>query len=174
MRRSLLTDRAVRDFWQPYLLTGTEKYNVPTTIIRNGHILGDGGLLKTLLPYYRWGVGGPLGSGEQWFPWIHMNDIARIYVAALHQADNVDTVNAVSNNRVRNREFSQTLAQVLSRPHIFRIPQFTLRMLFGDFAEEMLYSQRIISKAEEKLGITLQFDQLKKALHDLLGKVSHN
>jgi uncharacterized protein (TIGR01777 family) len=159
--------------WE-YAAHAAETLGVPTTIIRNGHILGDGGLLKTLLPYYQWGIGGPLGSGEQWFPWIHINDIARIYVAALHQADNVDTMNAVSNNRVRNREFSQTLAQALSRPHIFRIPQFALRMLFGDFAEEMFYSQRVTSQAEEKLGITLQFDQLRKALHDLLDKASHN
>jgi NAD dependent epimerase/dehydratase family enzyme len=97
-----------------------------------------------------------------------------MYVVALTHGEDVNTINAVSNNRVRNREFSEALADALSRPHFLKIPQFALRMLFGDFAEEMLYSQRVTSRAEEKLGITLQFDQLRKALHDLLDKPNHN
>jgi len=80
-----------------------EKYDVVTTVIRNGHIFGDGGLLKTLLPYYQWGIGGPLGSGKQWLPWIHIDDIAQIYVRALQTNGSVDTVNACSPHQVRNK-----------------------------------------------------------------------
>jgi uncharacterized protein (TIGR01777 family) len=57
-----------------------EDAGVPTTIIRNGHILGAGGLLGVLLPFYRWGLGGPLSSGDQWFPWVHVDDISRMYI----------------------------------------------------------------------------------------------
>jgi len=88
--------------WEQAALTA-ENYGVPTTIIRNGHILGDGGLLRVLLPYYRWGLGGPLGSGRQWFPWIHIDDITRMYVRALQTNGSVDTVNACSPHQVRNK-----------------------------------------------------------------------
>jgi uncharacterized protein (TIGR01777 family) len=145
-----------------------ENHGVATTIIRNGHILGDGGLLKTLLPYYQWGLGGPLGSGKQWLPWIHINDISRIYVAALRAGGDANIINAVAKERVRNRQFSRTLARVLSRPHIFRIPRFGLRLLFGDFADEMLYSQRVTSDAETKLGTSLTYNKLRPALENIL------
>jgi len=143
-------------------------YGVATTVIRNGHILGNGGLLKTLLPYYKWGIGGPLGSGRQWFPWIHINDISQIYVATLQSEGGADVINAVAKERVRNCQFSRTLADVLSRPHLLRIPQFGLRLLFGDFADEMLYSQQITSDAEAKLGISLTYNKLRPALENIL------
>ncbi len=145
-----------------------EEVRVSTTVIRNGHILGEGGLLGVLLPYYQWGVGGPLSSGRQWFPWIHIEDIANLYIAAVKQGGNSNTVNAVAPDTVRNQEFSRILAEVLNRPHLFRIPKFALKLLYGEFGEEMLYSQRVVSKAEDKLDFSFAYPKLRSALKHII------
>lgn len=143
------------------------RFGVSTSIIRNGHILGDGGLLGVLLPFYRLGLGGPLGSGGQWFPWIHIEDICNLYAAAI--ADGTEeTVNAVAPDQVRNKEFSQALASVLSRPHIFRIPGWALRLLYGEFGEEMRFSQRIETNAPEVLDASFTYPKLRPALGSIV------
>lgn len=145
-----------------------ENKDVPTTIIRNGHILGQGGLLGVLLSYYRWGLGGPLSSGEQWFPWIHIDDLANMYIAAMREDGQPDTINGVAPDQVRNREFSRILADVVNRPHLFRIPKFALKLLYGQFGEEMLYSQRVVSKAEKQLDFEFAYPQLRAALTEIV------
>lgn len=145
-----------------------EHKGVSTTVIRNGHILGQGGLLGVLLPYYRWGLGGPLGSGKQWFPWIHIDDIADIYLATMEEGGKPNTVNAVTCEAIRNEEFSQILADTLHRPHLFRIPKFALKLLYGEFGEEMLYSQRVKSRAKDKLDFTYQYAELQSALRSVI------
>lgn len=153
--------------WEQAAREAEHKY-VPTTVIRNGHILGQGGLLSVLLPYYKWGLGGPLGSGQQWFPWIHIDDIADIYIAAIEQGGEPDTINAVAPETIRNEEFSQTLARTLHRPHLFQIPKFALTLLYGEFGEEMLYSQRVSSQAKDKLDFTYQYAKLQSALRSVV------
>jgi uncharacterized protein (TIGR01777 family) len=147
-----------------------EDTGVPTTIIRNGHILGAGGLLGVLLPFYRWGLGGPLSSGEQWFPWVHVDDIARMYIAAVEQEGEPETVNGVAPEQVTNKEFSKQLAGALGRPHLLRIPGFVLRLLFGEFGKEMLYSQRIETQADDKLNFEYRYKKLRLALKDIASK----
>jgi len=142
-----------------------QQYGVNTKIIRNGHILGNGGLLSVLLPYYRWGVGGPLGDGKQWFPWIHIEDVARLYIAAMEADTDAPAIyNAVAPQQIRNREFSRTLADILDRPHVLRIPPFALKLLYGQFGEEMLYSQRVRADHIALLDVSYQYPHVRSAL----------
>lgn len=151
-----------------------EDTGVPTTIIRNGHILGAGGLLGVLLPFYRWGLGGPLSSGEQWFPWVYVDDIARMYIAAVAQEGEPETVNGVAPEQITNLDFSRQLADVLGRPHLLRIPGFGLRLLFGEFGEEMLYSQRIETEAIDKLNFEYEYKSLQPALGQIVENSNKN
>jgi len=142
-----------------------KEYDVDVTIIRNGHILGKGGLLGVLLPFYKKGLGGPLGNGQQFMPWIHINDCAELYVrAALGELDS-DTIVAVAPELVRNTFFSKLIATTLHRPHIFFIPVWGLRLLYGEMAQEMVTSQRVQPSLG---GYRLQFPNLKQALADIL------
>jgi len=142
-----------------------KEYDVETTVIRNGHILGKGGLLGVLLPFYKKGLGGPLGSGQQFMPWIHINDCAELYVrAALGELDS-ETIVAVAPELVRNTFFSKLISETLHRPHIFFIPVWGLRLLYGEMAQEMVTSQRVQPALG---GYRLQFPNLKQALADLL------
>jgi uncharacterized protein (TIGR01777 family) len=139
---------------------------VKVSIIRNGHILGEGGLVGVLKHYYQWGIGGPLGKGNQYFPWIHVNDISNLYIKA-SQENYPEVMNGVAPEIIRNKEFSKLFAKVLKRPHVFFIPKFALKFLYGEFADEILVSQKIVSKNIPN-EFTFKFDKLEEALKDIL------
>lgn len=139
-----------------------EQAGVRTVIIRNGHILGaSGGMVPMLLPLYQWGVGGPLGSGSQFFPWIHIDDCVDLYIRAIEDERMQFIRNAVAGEPITNKEFSRTFARTLFRPHIFRIPIWALRMRYKGFADAMVTSQRVTSLYARKfkhadIGSTLK------------------
>lgn len=150
--------------WETEALRAAD-YGVPTTIIRNGFILGDSGLLGTFMPIYKLGLGGPIGDGSQWMPWISLDDCAELYATAVAGTQH-SIINAVAPEKVRNREFSRTLARTLHRPHLLWVPTFALRLLYDGFADEVTASQRVSSLAhtdmsafafsDERLAPTLQ------------------
>jgi hypothetical protein len=151
--------------WETEARRASVAHGVPTTIIRNGHILGLGGILSVLLPWYRKGLGGPLGNGKQWMPWIHLDDCAELYVRAAVGESIVPLIIAASPELVPNRLFSKTVARVLRRPHIFFLPVFALRILYGEMADEMVTSQRV---TPELGGYQLKFASLQAALADVI------
>jgi uncharacterized protein len=142
---------------------------VRVVCIRTGVVLDPrGGALARMLPPFRMGVGGRLGSGAQWMPWIHLADIAALFQFA------VDTplrgaVNGVAPYPVTNAEFTKELAKLLHRPAIFPVPTFSLKLLFGELAEVLLASQRVVPAAAEAAGFRFQYPQLGPALAALLG-----
>jgi len=142
-----------------------ENIGIRTVILRQGHILGMGGLIQTLLPYYKWGFGGPIGSGKQYFPWIHIEDLINLYIESIHK-DFSGVLNAISGEPITNKEFSVTFARVLKRPHIFFIPVFALKIIYGEFAEEIIKSQRIKSLYKQK-RFPSKFESLEKALSEI-------
>lgn len=145
-------------------------HNVRVTMLRNGHILDpNGGLLKTVLPLYRAGLGGPLGSGRQYFPWVSRADAARAYCDALEN-DWSGPVNVTSPQQLTNREFSHTLATVLGRPHIFRVPKFALRLLYGEFAKEITTSQKVYPGGLLKAGFDYSDPELASFLRRALSR----
>jgi uncharacterized protein (TIGR01777 family) len=131
--------------WEKESFTA-ENLNIKTTVIRNGLILGKAGLVKVLKPYYEWGIGGPIGNGKQWFPWIHVDDCAEIYIQTVMGKIDAPIINAVAPEQLRNKDFSKTFAKILKRPHFLFIPVFALRFLYGGFAKEISISQKIKSE----------------------------
>jgi len=138
--------------------------------LRTGVVLGrDGGALATMLPPFRAGVGGRLGSGLQFLPWIHLHDLVRIIAAALVDERLTGAVNAVAPEPVTNRQFTRALATALRRPAVLPVPAPALRLLFGEAAAVLLDSQRVTPAALERTGCRFSFPTLNGALADVVG-----
>ena len=145
-----------------------EALGMRVVTMRTGIVLDSrGGALARMLPPFRMGVGGKLGSGKQWMSWIHWQDLAALYHLALDQPVS-GAVNGVAPYPVDNAEFTRTLAGALHRPAFLPIPGLALRVLFGEMAEVLLASQRVAPKAAESAGFPFRFPQLAPALADLL------
>jgi len=128
-----------------------------------------GGALAKMLPAFRLGVAGNLGSGHQWWSWISLRDAARAYVFVLEN-DVSGALNLASPTAVTNAEFTRTLGRVLHRPTLLGIPAFALRAVAGEMAEEMfLASQRVLPKRLLELGFRFEDVELEPALRKLLG-----
>ena len=140
---------------------------VRTVLLRTSIVLGKGGALAAMSPAFRLGLGGPLGSGEQWMSWIHIDDLAQL---ALFAAENLDVrgpLNAAAPWPVRNAEFTRTLARVLRRPAFLRVPAFALRAL-GDLGRTLLASQRVLPAGATAHGFGFRFPDLQPALENVL------
>jgi len=136
-------------------------------IVRTGIALGaDGGALHKILPPFRAGAGGRIGSGRQWFSWIHVDDLAGIYLMALDGVEGV--VNACAPHPVTNAQFTTELASALHRPSALPVPAFALRALLGEGADLLLKGQRVLPHRTERLGYRFRFPELKAALANLL------
>jgi uncharacterized protein (TIGR01777 family) len=147
-----------------------EKFGVRVVTARTGIVLGAGGgaLAKMLTPF-KLGGGGPLGNGRQWMPWIHVADLARLYVHAADAASIHGPMNAVAPNPVRNSEFTKALGRALHRPAFIPAPYFGLRLLFGEFAQVLFASQRVIPQVALGTGFVFQYPEIAAALRDILG-----
>jgi uncharacterized protein len=136
-------------------------------IVRTGVALGsDGGALAKMLPPFRAGLGGIIGTGRQWFSWIHIEDVVRIYLMAI---DNVEGVlNASAPNPVTNADFTNELGAALKRPARLPVPTLVLRAMLGEGAEMLLQGQRVLPRRTEELGYRFISPQLRDALASLL------
>ncbi len=136
-------------------------------IVRTGVALGtDGGALHKVLPPFRAGAGGRVGSGRQWFSWIHVADLAGIYLFAIDSIEGA--VNACAPNPVTNAEFTAELGSALHRPTAMLVPTLALRALLGEGADMLLKGQRVLPRRTERLGYRFRFAELKGALANLL------
>ncbi|MFQ5882501.1 MAG: TIGR01777 family oxidoreductase [Candidatus Methylomirabilales bacterium] len=148
-----------------------EEFGVRVVMLRTGIVLGrGGGALKQMLLPFKLGLGGPLGSGKQWMPWVHLDDLVGIILHAIQHASVSGPVNATAPTPVRNREFTKALARVLHRPAILPAPAFGLKLLLGEFADVLLASQRVLSKRIRESGYTFRHPSLEPALGALLGR----
>jgi uncharacterized protein (TIGR01777 family) len=137
--------------------------------LRIGFVLGkDGGALARMVPAFRAFVGGRLGSGKQWMPWIHVSDVADMFVHAVEN-DISGVWNATSPNPAMNSEFTREMGKALHRPALFPVPPFALRLAFGEMGQHMLDSSRVIPEAALKASFPFQYPDLQSALRDLLG-----
>lgn len=138
--------------------------------LRFGVILSQkGGALAKMLFPFRMGVGGKIGSGEQYMGWITIDDAVGAIEYALTKEDLRGAVNVVSPNPVTNYEFTKTLGSVLSRPTIFPVPAFAAKLLFGEMAEAtLLTSQRVEPARLKEAGFTFKYPDLKSALQHIL------
>jgi uncharacterized protein (TIGR01777 family) len=137
--------------------------------LRIGVVLSaTGGALSKMLPPFRAGLGGRIGSGRQYMPWIHLDDLLEIIMRGLQDEKLVGPVNAVSPTPVDNRDFTKVLGRVLGRPTLLPVPGPMLKMALGQMAQIALQSQRAVPTKLQSLGHTFAFETLEPALRDLL------
>ena len=138
-------------------------------ILRTGVVLGeDGGALKKMLLPYKLGLGGPIGRGKQYFPWIHMLDMVRAIVYLLDTEHAQGEFNFCAPHPVTNRHFSRTLAKTLKRPHFLFTPKWAMRLLMGERSVLLFDSIRAKPKKLTELGFRFSYSHLEPALKNLL------
>lgn len=136
--------------------------------VRTGVVLDkDGGALKTMLPAFRLGAGGPVAGGRQYLPWIHVDDMVGIYLAAL-DGDWSDAVNATAPEPVTNKEFSKALGRALHRPAVAPVPALAIRAMFGEMAEIITEGQRAVPARTLSFGYRFRHPDLDEALASAL------
>jgi uncharacterized protein (TIGR01777 family) len=136
--------------------------------LRIGLVLGrDGGALEAMLLPFKLGAGGPLGSGNQWWSWIHLQDLVSLFLRATERSWE-GPWNAVGPTPVRQGEFAKVLGRVLGRPAFLPAPAFALRIVLGEFADELLSSKRISAQMARDEGFPFAHGDLEAALRDLL------
>jgi hypothetical protein len=143
---------------------------IRTAHLRTGVVLSSaGGALKAMLPPFRMGLGGKVGSGRQWMSWIDLHDMIGAILHLIADDSIRGPVNMVSPSPVRNAEFTKTLASVLSRPAIFPMPAFAARLVFGQMGDELLLASQRVEPAELMAsGYVYQKPDLRKALEAIL------
>lgn len=147
-----------------------EPLGIRVVSMRLGMVLGHGGALARLLPIFRLGAGGRLGSGDQWMAWIHIEDAVNLILFALDFAVIKGPVNATSPHPVTNDEFTARLATVLHRPAFLPAPAFALKLVLGEMSEMLLASQRVVPAVAKSSGFSFRFPDLHSALEDLFGR----
>jgi uncharacterized protein len=138
---------------------------VRTAIVRTAIVLGkDGGALPKMALPVKLFVGGPVGSGRQWMSWIHVEDLANLYLAILENPQAQGVFNATAPNPVTNAELTQALGRVLGRPTFMRVPAFVLRLALGEMAEMLLTGQRVQSRRVRELDFPFRYVEIEPAL----------
>ena len=134
--------------------------------LRFGMILSrDGGALAKMLPVFRLGLGGRVGSGGQWVSWVSIEDVVRMIEFAVTEETTAGAYNAVAPEPVRNRDFTAALARELSRPAILPVPAAVVRLVFGEMGEALLLSSaRVVPKRLEEAGFQFRYGHLREAL----------
>ena len=146
-----------------------ETLAVRRAIIRSGVVLSiEGGALPRLLLPFRFFVGGPLGRGRQWFPWIHIADEVRAIRFLIENPTASGPFNLTAPNLLTNAEFSQVIGRVFRRPAFVPVPAFALRLLLGEMSMVLLEGQKAIPRRLQELGFTFRFPEAEAALRDLL------
>jgi len=134
-------------------------------ITRFGIVLGKaGGALRRMLPAFRWGLGGPLGNGRQWFSWIHIQDLVDALVFLIGRPDAEGIFNLTAPDPVTNSEFTRALGQALRRPAILPAPAFALRRILGEFGSTLLEGQRVLPERLIREGFRFRFPTIREAL----------
>ena len=153
--------------WEKRALKAKEK-GAKIIIARVGVVLGTtGGMLPKILPIFKLGLGGTLGKGNQWFPWIHIKDLVSA-ILFLIKKEKEGIYNFVSPNPVTNKEFTKTLGKVLKRPTLLPVPVFMMKLIFGELANIIICSIRAYPKNLLELGFKFKFETIEDALKDLI------
>lgn len=149
-----------------------EALGIRVVLVRTGLVLSaDGGFLSRLLLPFKLGLGGPIGNGRQWMPWIHINDQIALIDFLVHQDEARGPYNACAPNPLRNREFARSLGRVLHRPALIPLPAFFLRLALGELSLLLLGGQRAVPARLLEAGFTFQFTDLPAALDDLSSRL---
>jgi len=146
-----------------------EALGVRVVPVRTGIVLGrDGSAFKKLMLVFKSGIGGRLGSGKQWMPWVHLQDLRAAMVHAVLSESLSGPINGTAPTPERNSDFTRKLAAAVHRPAIFPVPGFVLKIVLGEFGGALLAGQRALPDALEADGFEFRFPTLEAALEDLI------
>jgi uncharacterized protein (TIGR01777 family) len=149
--------------WE-FLAKQAESDKTRVCILRTGVVITrrGGALQKMLLPF-KLGLGGPIGNGQQYMSWIHLEDMLRGIAHLINNESCEGTYNFTAPNPVTNSEFSRELASALSRPCLFKVPEFMLRMMMGEMADLVIYGQRVVPKRLQESGYEFIYQDISQA-----------
>jgi uncharacterized protein len=156
--------------WEAEAHRADRQYGIRTSMVRFGVVLGKGGgALEKLLPPFKAFIGGPLGFGKQFFPWVHIDDAVGILIHALETESVRGPLNAVGPEVLNNKEFSKTLGKVMGRPSLAPVPGLALYVIVGEAADMLLEGQRVVPKKTLASGYKFKFETVEAALQNILG-----
>ncbi|HBQ98981.1 MULTISPECIES: TIGR01777 family oxidoreductase [unclassified Roseofilum] len=144
------------------------QHGVRSVILRFGIVMGDGGAIAKMIPPFKMFAGGPIGSGQQWFSWIHINDLVNLILFALRQPQMQGTFNATAPNPIRMNDLASIMGNILNRPSWLPVPSFVLDALLGDGAKVVLEGQKVLPKKTLDSGFKFQHPNPKEALKKVL------
>lgn len=147
---------------------------IRVAIVRQATVIGDGGALAQLIPPFKFMIGGPLGSGRQWFPWIHIGDDARLILFALDDERVSGPLNAAAPDYATNARFAQALGNALRRPSLLPAPPFALHAVLGEFAGSLLEGQLAVPARALDLGFEFEYVSLERALNEATGNAARS
>lgn len=154
--------------WEKAALAG-ERLGLRVAVVRVGVVLDtEGGAMAKLLTPFKMGVGGKIGSGRQWMPWIHRDDMVGLFVLGLENATATGPINGTAPNPVTNYDFTKAVGRALHRPTIFPTPAFMLRLMLGEVATIVATGQRVLPQRALALGYQFKFPTIDAALADLI------
>ncbi|MFM7470226.1 MAG: TIGR01777 family oxidoreductase [Nodosilinea sp.] len=145
-----------------------QNYGPRLVILRLGIVLGRGGAVAKMLPPFRLFAGGPIGTGRQWFSWIHREDLVNLILRAVGDNQMEGVYNATAPNPVPMADFCKTLGQVLNRPSWLPVPDFILETMLGDGAQVVLKGQQVLPKRVQAIGFPYQYSHVKEALMEVV------
>ena len=138
-------------------------------IVRTGIVLdAEGGALAKMLPPFKAGLGGPIGSGKQYMPWIHLDDLVGMYVAAVHHPSFHGPINASAPEPVTNKQFAKALGRAINRPAVAPVPGFTIKIMYGEMSQIVLNGVRMVPGRAAELGYDFEHPDLDEALRSTL------
>lgn len=145
-----------------------KEYGVRLVILRLGIVLGMGGAIAKMVTPFKLYTGGPLGTGRQWFSWIHRDDLVNLIIQALTQPEIEGVLNATAPNPVRMAELAETIGKVMNRPSWLPVPSFALEALLGDGAIVVLEGQQVLPKRTQAYNFEYKYPELRAALEEFL------
>ena len=154
--------------WEAEALKAKEK-GARVVITRFGIVLGEkGGALGQMIPLFKKFIGGPIGSGQQWFSWVHIKDLAEAFAFLIKHPEISGPVNVCSPNPVKNKDLAKALGRALHRPSFMPAPAFMIKLVLGEFGSVILEGQRVLPRRLLKEGFTFQYPDIDKALQSIV------
>ncbi|NWG03903.1 MAG: TIGR01777 family protein [Syntrophaceae bacterium] len=153
--------------WEGEALKARDK-GARVVITRFGIVMGEkGGALSQMIPLFKKYIGGPIGSGKQWFSWVHIKDLAEAFAFLLKHPEISGPVNVCSPNPVRNRDLAKALGRALHRPSFIPAPAFMVKLVLGEFGSVILEGQRVIPKKLLEKGFAFRYAEIDQALQSI-------
>jgi uncharacterized protein (TIGR01777 family) len=154
--------------WEVEALKAQDK-GARVVITRFGIVLGEkGGALGQMIPLFKKFIGGPIGSGQQWFSWVHIKDLAEAFAFLIKHPEISGPINVCSPNPVKNKDLAKALGRALHRPSFMPAPAFMIKLVLGEFGSVILEGQRVLPRRLLKKGFTFQYPDIDKALQSII------